>query len=308
MPSLFDLPQELQDEIISLVIHTPITLPRNIKRCRSCDYEAWPNGHHVFAPDAKAAYLPSALPLLLTISKLHNDTMGCLERKWPTLQLDVAIIDKTWVWPTWRSIPPKSDMPLEALHVNIVLACTEDSMGRERRWNALPRGKTLWGVILRFLAVGPIEEAGHDVSPAIIAASRNKRHPRHVAISTLYLDMDTSKCQTGNKTLSEEDIPIRAIDGMAHLTNDPLYPVDAESATNYMLKVLGSLHAGLLYGCESGLGPFVERVGKVVGRIDGHVVNRLNIGDYLMPGPDGDHTRPGFAWKAERSAVRRDYF
>jgi len=109
MPSLLELPEELQDQIIEYVLLGEHFVPPNVASAKQ---------HHGAGPRycaTRRIVLSGLVPpeanatsLLLTCRQLNQQTITSIARLFPegvSYRLDVMIVDEHQLWPTWTSVP-----------------------------------------------------------------------------------------------------------------------------------------------------------------------------------------------------------
>lgn len=111
MPALLDLPRELRDKILSLVIDNPAPAPVDAlaksdrTELHDVKYNGWYGGDGV-----KYSVLESRTdiqPILLVNHQLHAESLAALDLL-PTkycYSLDIMIVDECELWPTWLLVP-----------------------------------------------------------------------------------------------------------------------------------------------------------------------------------------------------------
>lgn len=291
MAGLLDLPRELRDDIIHLVLSSPITVVPNTTRKVTNDFVFWHDLRRVFYLASTNAYRPNSLCLLLVNRQLHAETREYLARKKPPFILDLAIVDKSWLWPTWRWVPTGGAALLERVDVNLIPCCAEEERRLQVNWEEryqLGRQlhNTICSILRRFLTLGAVGDIEEQVQARLDNAEipLDPAHFRNLRINNLFFNIDTTKYKTGNEQLSYEEIPGRAIEGMAHLTNDPLYPIDARSSEAFLallaveLKHLlnsrwppNPMMAKILY----------ERIGAMHFCVNGKVQKKIHVSEYV---------------------------
>jgi hypothetical protein len=172
-------------------------------------------------PSSPDAYRPPSLSLLYTSRQLRAETLSLIAREKVDVSLDFAILDMLWLWPTYRIILPRTSKTLKKLVVHISLA-TSDESSHNRRMHATY--EAFWSFLNRFLMVGPIGDMAYD-EPDLDMHLRELR-----------INFDSEKHRTGNYVFSQEEIPTRAVEGLAHLTDNHkwLYGADAEIAKSWI--------------------------------------------------------------------------
>jgi hypothetical protein len=235
MPKLLELPNELVTEIVHLVLCTSsISIPTDTKRYRVTGREY--STRICYIP-SKEAYRPNALDLLLTCRKLHTLTMDYLLRTPQTWKLDIIIINDHWLFPTWRYIAPRASVRdgIERLEINIIPCFTQDERAMTTTWLAIdlfgmrkPQCMNhLRGYLTYALASGYKDLTGNHIGNPI-HCHRGARLVRDwtMVVSGAYYG-------SGNDTLSLNEVPVRRIDGLAHLDLDPLYPIDSATCNRF---------------------------------------------------------------------------
>ncbi|KAF2869221.1 hypothetical protein BDV95DRAFT_578617 [Massariosphaeria phaeospora] len=323
MPGFFDLPRELRDQILDLTLSSPITIPLNSTRKVSNDHVYWHDLRRVFYPTWHAAHRPNALGLLLSNRQLYAETFHLLSKEPPIFVLDLAIVNESWLWLTWRFIPPNSLPLLEKVQINLIPCCTEEERVLQVDWSdqyhlGQQLHNTICSVLKRFLTVGAVGDLtdaekrrlGREYS----SAAREPQHFRNLRVKSLVFNIDTTNYGSGNDELAFNDVPARFIEGMAHLNNHPLYPVSPWAAAQ-CLTWLASRMDDLL--AKGPLKPFnltkvlYERVGTITFTLDGKVERVIDITDYvcstsLPVRQSANHVRhPRFsAFRGERRVMR----
>lgn len=229
MPGLADLPNELVTEIIRFVLCTPkLSIPPDTKRHR-LDGPGF--NTRVCYIQSREACRPNALSLLLTCHKLHALTMDYVSRTPQTWKLDISIINDHWLFPTWRYIAPRATLAdgIERLEINIIPCFTEDEREKTTTWldnelhlmhkaDCMPY---LRSYVERVLAFGPMNHPKGDRMSVLVRfyVKRLVRNWTFVVSGAYY--------GSGNDTLSTDEVPLRRVDGLAHLDFNPLYPIDS---------------------------------------------------------------------------------
>ncbi|KAH7401381.1 hypothetical protein BKA66DRAFT_450323 [Pyrenochaeta sp. MPI-SDFR-AT-0127] len=241
MTGLFNLPSELLFHIIGLVVSSPLPIPSNGKRYRP----AWSSSSRQTScfPSTNMIEPPNALCLLLTSWRLYSETKLYISKHPQIFKVDVAVIDDHWIWPTWRMIPTRTTHNvIDSVVIDLILCCTEGERQLQTSWPQNTIDLTLLHV-LRYL------KSQGDLG---------------ININNLVISIDTTRYGNGIETISEEIVPLRKIDGLAHLNFDPLYPIDAENSRNF----LGQVHAFLKTMMESdNLSPGLEQTLKRIRNI-----------------------------------------
>jgi hypothetical protein len=232
MSKLLELPNELITEIIDLVLRSSsISIPPNTKRHRNFPSPCTMTGCFI---QSKEAYRPNALDILLACHKLHNMTMDYLLRTSPTWRLDISIVNDHWFFPTWRYIAPRASVigGVEQLEINIVPCFTEDEREKTTTWlkdeppNSFAGRRSFWSFLTYVVALRNVD-GGKTSSPR--EASPNFRD--------WTINVPDPHYGSGNDVLSYNDVPVRSIDGLAHLDFDPLYPIDSATSSRLLDKI-----------------------------------------------------------------------
>lgn len=189
---------------------------------------------------------PNSLCLLLTSWRLYSATKRYISKQPQNFELDVAVINDHWIWPTWRVIPARTiNGAIDKVEINLILCCTEDERHLQTSWIQASIDIALLYVLRYFLTQ-------RDLA---------------IHINTLIVNIDTTKFDNGNKTISEEIVPLRKIDDLAHLNFDSLYPIDAQHSRNYhrRLYLILKTHVEAVY-----LDPDLEQLHKRISNIVFH--------------------------------------
>jgi hypothetical protein len=212
MPTLLRLPREIRDEIVQLILLFPLGPPPNARRYRRKDVDDYPRladyRDSVFQPE----HSPT-VPLLQVNKQLRAETFDAIIRHKLVSTIDIADVDRCWIWPTWRLILPRRKQVIEQLDVNLLFA--DSQYTSELQPNSLRVGDTIWAFISRLLTVGPLgplESARTDCNIVVrkLVIRRKPIRPPHCEIP-------------------EREIPVRMIDGMAHLNHDRLTSIEHEN-------------------------------------------------------------------------------
>ncbi|EMD96739.1 hypothetical protein COCC4DRAFT_62236 [Bipolaris maydis ATCC 48331] len=305
MARLLDLPSELLFAIIDLVV-TSIHWPEESKRYRPVgDTGLFPRNIYC-VPKLKLDGRYPALSLLLTSQKLYLETQTYLSKKPQTLNLDVAIVDDHWIWPTWRNLPVRKDGAFDRIDVHFILCCTEHERSLQDEWNTesvagachstdkycLPATR-----YLNWRALNPLNNLITDERIAASIANTLSDFmeqpfsgepigsPFISRTKTLAFHIDTSAYRDRNRLLSESEVPVRIIDGLAHLYFKQLYPANVERAKHFLKDVQEYVQIWFQEGKEKK--EALPRVGKVLFCIDGATVRGLDPAQYAL-GISGD--------------------
>jgi hypothetical protein len=235
MPELVELPNELVTEIVHLVLCTSsISIPTNTKRHRVTGPEY---NTRVCYIQSQEAHRANALDLLLTCRKLHALTMDYLLRTPQTWKLDISIVNDHWLFPTWRYIAPRASVRdgIERLEVNMIPCFTQNEREMTTTWldsDLLGMRKPqctnhLRGYLTHVLAFGYKDLPGNYIGDPIF------RHRDGTLVHDWTMVVSGAYYGSGNDTLSLDEVPVRHIDGLAHLDFDPLYPIDSATCNRF---------------------------------------------------------------------------
>lgn len=221
MATLLGLPRELRDQIINLVVlsplHTDQATTRKIvpdaemHRAESAyvGYPLFSNRIHYLICDASKKH-PS-FALLLANRQLYQETLDVLARCKLHHQLHVAIIDWTWLWPTWRHIPLVKSTRFDLLEIKV---SAYDCFGSSEE--DIDSMKENISRVFSTL-----------VDQVLLVGTKN------AGFRTLCIDLVTKPGTAPNQSLSLMDVPGRNVEGMKHLTFDPLYACNQEVVKSF---------------------------------------------------------------------------
>jgi hypothetical protein len=270
MPGLLDLPSELLFEIIRLVDSSPYPSAASCKRYRPARLQS----RAVVCFPITEPWLPRhTRGLLLVCKRLKAEASIFLSKAPQMFELDIAVVNNHWIWPTWRYIPrTRSEYLLESFQVNLIDCCTEDDRAAfDTGVLSLETSSELLKVISHFLHRGPTSDKFESARMA--GGSHDFR------IKTLIINFDTDRSRHGNGQLSDYDVPCRQVEGLAHLTFHPLYPVDTATCLDHLdwlaEWVTMAVYRGLDYLTIR------ERVDKIVFSADGRMRSAMNIAKYM---------------------------
>lgn len=275
MPSLLSLPRELRDEIIELVLSSQVALPLGTTCERYHLGQMMPHYPEwlvvdipFFFPNTEAACSPPGLGLLRTNKQLRSETIDRIENAGIPLTLDMAMLDSNWVWPAWRTLPPRISTTVQDLNINIILVRTDNTrdIGKSQvaiSWEYANTVTAVLGLVCRLL----------DEGSAGLLLPRSR---------PLKLDVQVSRLKFNLTTLSEdskEAIPLHDVAFMGHLPHDQLYAPTKES-----LKTVGKI---FVTRCEQIVGadarPWSANIRKCVRQIvlceDGVICEEIDVPD-----------------------------
>ncbi|KAF1839781.1 hypothetical protein BDW02DRAFT_486174 [Decorospora gaudefroyi] len=299
MVGLLDLSSELLFQIVDLVLSSPIVLPRDGVRHRP----AWKscNRNLYCIPDLQLLQVPQALKLLLVNRRMKAETREYLFKatQITTFKFDLAIVNDHWFWPTWRIVPiPRPQGVLNRFEMDVLPCCTEDERHLQNGWESSvynPDGRFTEGfsTVTKCLAwelISPLVgfllnrtldkdliirvcDGHYGPLPIPEDESENQKLPI-TRINTLAIRIDTTRYGSGNELLSEAVVPLRKIDGLAHLDFERLFAVDLEKSKYYLYELKECLTEwALTYGAEKA----TKRLGKVLFYLDEELVHEIDF-------------------------------
>jgi hypothetical protein len=288
MTHLLTLPRELRDEIIQLVLVTPLSLPRNVERKAANDPKqvAFANRIHYLVSESDSR--PTALGLLLASHKLYVETREALAKINMIFTVDLAIINECWLWPTWRFIPTRTHPCLEQLNINLRMCCTSEerqlqtgfAQRNERHvLSPHPIVQTLCGFLARFLSLGACADITPKMEEGIM--QNDREYKRNFRIKCLQLNIQTDSLK--NEETSYEQVPGRTIAGLRHLVNDPLYIVDLTASCELERWLCGAITQELRYRWGMRDNFLSERFGIIAMCIDGSMIHEIDIAQITKP-------------------------
>jgi hypothetical protein len=270
MATLLRLPREIRDFILELVLLSPLYIDQAATRKVITNAELlraeWPrflyplftNRIHYLTCDVFKG--PSALALHLTSRQLYQETSDYLARYTLHHQLHVAIIDWTWLWPTWRYIPLMKATPFDLFEISISSCSCFGSADEDIDSMQQSVARAFTTLIEQILLVGA----------------------KGACFRTLRIDLTTKPSTAPNQPLSLLDVPGRTVEGMKHLTFEPLYACNQEPVEAFASSLDHLIYSILVSHGESiEQGRFYTRkVEKIEFAIDG--VMRTTWGDEFL--------------------------
>lgn len=226
MKNLLDLPSEILSQIICEFFSSPCHTPLDGWRYRSL-YEYTAVRNVVCRPSA-TAWPPDALSLLLTCQKTYSETNHYLANTRSVAKLDLAIIDFHWIWPTWRNLPPRS-RAIDELHVMVVPCCTRDERHLQTAdsFNDSLSPTTSDKNNLKQLLSGFVCDWIGRIFPRLPREASSVLDSLVLPhFSSLTITFDAMRYPLGPAEISTGEVPLRKIDGLAHLDFKHLYPID----------------------------------------------------------------------------------
>lgn len=268
MPGLLQLPSELLFEIIGLVVSSTYPPGAYGKRYRP---ELLGSRNVVCYPET-GLLRPSGLDLLLTCRRLHSETSFYFSKKPQAFKLDLAIVDSHWIWPSWRCIPIRRGKDVSnQLHVDILHCCTADvredtDLLFSTRHNTI---KDMFRFLNHVLLRGPVLDFNK--------VGDSQTAPKGLRFKQIVINIDTFENDDVRRNLSEEEVPFRRIEGLAHLDFDTLHPAEAEFCQIWirtLAKLSITFTSQLVHQYAAA---FHDRVDEIVFKIDRHNIGTLNI-------------------------------
>lgn len=296
MPSLLDLPRELRDEILGLVLFTPPRIPldfscydhqRRKLTVPSHDQQGLIRFYHLVKvlPNniQYNAFFTTRASLLLLNHQLNAETLSLLRRKRPSAiqyVLDIAVVNDLELWPTWISVPLLG-REIDEVYVSIRTITTQKLgwKGKTNKWlggdGVPPLSWAFASMLELFLLYGPLMDAEHH-------STQRELNDRKITIRRLVLDVQ-SPSPTETSVIEpydpEQIIPI----SIHHLRNLRQHATDI----NYIMhpgrllkQLTGSINLGLHYSGESRL--LYERMGTIEIMLDGDVRNKWDLLEFCM--------------------------
>jgi hypothetical protein len=270
MPGLLDLPSELLFEIIGLVDSSPYPPVHNQKRYRPARLQS---RAVVCFPTMDPSWPSHTRNLLYVCSKLNYETSVYLSKAAQNFHLDVAIVNNHWIWPTWKYIPAaKNGYLLESLQINLIHCCSEE----ERASTSTDSANYVTS--LEFLKViGHFLRCGF--SSASFEGTGMPRRRSNFRVKTITINVDTASIRVGNDKLSEKDVPYRQVQGLAHLSFDPLYSIDSATCFDNLDRLATFINMAMPR-LDDGL-TIRERVDRIVFSADGRTRSEINIAKHI---------------------------
>lgn len=187
MPGLLDLPREIRDKVLSLVLATPIAPPqkpdnairrKEIRKPKSDPIQGWFDGEGVqYAPGFSRIDL---LPTLLSNRELYNESLvviSSLNTK-SFYELEVMLVNEKELWPTWTFVPVPTAHAQKVKASFRTFGCREKGPGN--RYGGFTEGAggpplitwSFYSFLARFLSLGqnglPANEAERGTSISVL--------------------------------------------------------------------------------------------------------------------------------------------
>lgn len=296
MPSLLDLPRELRDEILGLVLFTPPRIPldfscydhlRRELTVPSHDQQGLIRFYHLVKvlPNniQYNAFFTTRASLLLLNHQLNAETSSLLRRKRPSAMqyvLDIAVVNDLELWPTWISVPLLAG-EIDEIYVSIRTITTQ-RLGWNRKTNKWLGGDGVpplsWAfasMLELFLLYGPLMDAEDH-------STQQEENNRRMTIRRLVLDVRSPSPTEISAIASynpEQVLPFN----IHHLLDLRRGATDINHVMHpgLLLKQLtGSINGALHHSGESRL--LYERMGTIETMLDGDVRNKWDLLEFCM--------------------------
>jgi hypothetical protein len=266
MPSLLDLPSELLFDIISLVDFAPYA-PRSIqKRYRPAQLHSQAV---VCFPTTDPSWPSHTSNILLVCKRLYHETSVYHSKAPRAFKMDVAVVKNHWIWPTWRLIPAmKMGAQLEHLDINLIhCRSEEDRASYTVDFLTYKHSLQFMSLIGNFLR--------HGTASASYEGTSMPKHQTNVHVKTITINVDTASIRAGNDKLSEAEVPYRHVQGLAHLTFDPLYSIDSATCVENIDRLPKFMNVAM---SRAGDGLIIsERVDEIIFSADGCARSKISM-------------------------------
>ncbi|KAL5121088.1 hypothetical protein ACEQ8H_000939 [Pleosporales sp. CAS-2024a] len=266
MLGLIELPSELLYQIICLVDSSPYASNPDQKRYRPARLQS---RAVVCFPTTDPTWPSHTRNLLFVCKRLHYETSIYLEKAPQDFELDLAIVNNHWLWPTWKYIPStKLGHILDKVHVNVIQCRNEDE-----RENPADDGTLGWDTTLEIMKViGHFLRSG--TSSASFEGSSMPRRGSNFRVKTIIINFDTNRFGNGNEELSKQQVPFRKVQGLGHLTFDSLYAIDTATRRDSLQRLAVVMKSGIPRQ-DDGL-TICERVPLILFKANGIVQTELH--------------------------------
>lgn len=266
MPGLLDLPSELLYDIIDLVASSPnTTLPDGTRYRPDWKYGraivCFPTTHHLS--------LNPTRHLLFVCRRLYAETSICNTKMPKTWKMDVAIINNHWIWPCFRYIPGGNiGYVLEKLEINLIYCCTEDERGS---YSMTTPARAYEDDFVKMIS--QLLHSRRSSSP--FGSMRLPWSRSDFRVKSLAINLASTSIRPPNEMLSDVEIPCRHIEGLKHLTFDPLYSADLFSSLRHVDWLVDRMNHSIYHAS----GGFIirERVDRILFRVDGLAREEIDI-------------------------------
>lgn len=270
MPTLLELPRELRDKILSLVLshHTPA--PQDISdtsnRAEFGDVSfSWPEGRNVLYIEHPK--MRDSTSLLLLNRQLHKETLETIQRlpSKHSYVLDVIIAEESKLWPTWLYAPVLTTRVDQVYAAIRTIGCHKKGFGLFEGGGPYVITYAFWNLVNRFLKVGPV-------------GRRTKKDDKRISLKELIVDIHTPDVPA-NKIL-----PRMHSDSFAaqiyRKENGPDFLRHPEYILNYVISDFGSILAMSSHSAPYGALVY-ERVGSIKVLMDGEVRKEWDLATCL---------------------------
>lgn len=296
MPSLLDLPREIRDEILGLVLFTPPQIPLDLScydhqrrelTVPSHDRQGLIGFYHLVKvlPNNLQynAFFTTRASLLLLNHQLNAETLSLLRRKRPlTTQyiLDIAVVNDLELWPTWIFMPLLA-RDVEEVFVSIRTTTTQRLgwKGKTNKWlggdGTPPLSWAFASMLQLFLLYGPLMEV-------VDHSTQQEENDRKITIRRLVLDVQ-SPSPTDISAIApyypEQILPINIskLRKLRRTVTDINHVMHPELSLDFLT---GSINRALNYPSYSRL--LYERMGTIEIMLDGDVRYNWDLLEWSM--------------------------
>lgn len=269
MLSFLDLPRELRDKILGLVIATPMSPPPSPADAGDRTEVDVPGMRS--SAGGKSVKYPrrfnrvDSIPTLLVNHQLHNDTLNAIDRL-PTkhsYEVDVMLVDEGELWPTWLSVPAISSHADKIAATFRIFGVNRRRRGGFQLGNGGPPAITwaFYNALQRLLLFGPI---GFKMNVKYMDFSIKRLELNVLTPEGPVLPKDSKR---------HESRPVE--DATANHVMHPEYL--AEYITRDIRRLLGMSYHFASYG-----GILYERIGEIVIMVDGEMYREWDLAKHLF--------------------------
>jgi hypothetical protein len=291
MVGVQDLPSELIFKIIDLALSSPAVSPTNGTRHRP-SYEAHPRNLYC-VPSLDYLKNSGAMNLLLSSQRMYHETKEYLSKAPRNFEVDIAVIDDHWFWPTRRVVPlRKVDGIIDRLDINVIPCCTAEGRHLQTDWDrdhpvAL---STFWTITMaelmtpltNFLINDDAKKHVSDVfrgleawvDPLMDEQSDDGRDSPVTWIDTVTINVNTWKHRDSNDTISTTVVPFRKIKGLSHLDFAQLYPIGFAKSETYLRELRKYVQEWTLQNYSTGRA--TRKIRRIQFYLDGELSQELN--------------------------------
>ncbi|RMZ68315.1 hypothetical protein GMOD_00009920 [Pyrenophora seminiperda CCB06] len=287
MVGLLDLPSELLFLIIELVLTSPVVQPENGTRLRTTWWKTWDLDLYCI-PNQRLAR-PRTTNLLLLNRRMYSETREYLKKAPRNFEIDLAIIDDRWLWPTARVVPARTlDGVIDRIELNIIPCCTAGNRHLQKECNStrpdmfqLYSGSFVTEALLAPLTLFLLYPQGDErmekppshvfrglemwLDPLLDTGATGQLDRPVTRVDTIALFIDTSRCGNGDETLSRAVVPWRTVEDIPRAWEGPwdfkyLYPVDYAKSEHYLRGLSSLIDEWADHSVNRGV---EEKIGKV---------------------------------------------